>query len=67
MLLEKLQISQNTKQNQIKSNITWIDKGSEFYNKSMKPLSEDNDTEAYSTQNEGKPAINEIFLRTLEK
>ena len=33
----------------------------------MKPLSEDNDTEAYSTQNEGKPAINEIFLRTLEK
>ena len=67
MLLEKLQISQNTKQNQIKSNITWIDKGSEFYNKSMKPLSEDNDTEVYSTHNEGKPAINEIFLSTLEK
>ena len=33
----------------------------------MKPLSEDNDTEVYSTHNEGKPAINEIFLRTLEK
>ena len=33
----------------------------------MKPLSEDNYTEAYSTQNERKPAINEIFLRTLEK
>ena len=33
----------------------------------MKPLSEDNDTEIYSTHNEEKPAINEIFLRTLEK
>ena len=32
----------------------WVDKGSEFYNRSMKSWLEKNDTEMYSTNNEEK-------------
>ena len=31
----------------------WVDKGSEFYNRLMKSWLQDNDTEMYSTYNEG--------------
>ena len=32
----------------------WVDKDSEFYNRSMKSWIQDNDIEMYSTHNEGK-------------
>ena len=49
-----------------KSNKIRIDKGSEFYNRSMKPFLQNNDTEMYSTQNEGKSVIAEKSIRTLK-
>ena len=37
-----------------KSNKIWVDKGSEFYNRSMKSWLGKNDIEMYATHNEGK-------------
>ena len=49
------------------SNLTpnkiWIDKGSEFYNRSVKSWIEKNDIEMYFTNNEGKSVVAEIFIR----
>ena len=42
-----------------------VDKGSEFYNRSMKSWLQDNNTEVYSTHNERKYAVAENFIRTL--
>ena len=44
----------------------WVDKGSEFYNRSMKPWLEKNDIEMYSAHNEGKSVVPERFIRTLK-
>ena len=44
----------------------WVDKGGEFYNRSMKSWLEKDDIEMYSTQNEGKFVIPERFIRTLK-
>ena len=49
-----------------KPNKIWADKGSEFYNRSMKSWLQDNDIALYSTHNEGKPVVAEIFIRTLK-
>ena len=49
-----------------KPNKMWINKGSEFYNRSMKSWLEKNDMEMHSTQNQGKHAIAERFIRTLK-
>ena len=49
-----------------KLNKIWIDKGSEFYNRTMKSWLEKNDIEMYSTHNEGKSIIAERFIRTLK-
>ena len=49
-----------------KSNKTWVDKGSEFYNRSMKSLLQNNDIEMYSQHNEGKSVVAERFIRTLK-
>ena len=48
-----------------KSNKTWADKSSDFYNTSMKSWLQDNDTENYSTHNEGKSIVVEGFMRAL--
>ena len=40
----------------------WVDKGSEFYNRSMKPWLKDNDTELYLTLNEEKYVVTERFI-----
>ena len=40
----------------------WVDKGSEFYNRSMRLWLEENAKEMYSTHNEGKSVINERFI-----
>ena len=50
-----------------KPNKIWIDKGSEFYNRSMEPFLQSNDIEMSSMHNERKCAIAERFIRTLKK
>ena len=47
-----------------KPNKTWVDKGREFYNRSMKSWLEKN--EMYSTHNEGKSVVAERFIRTIK-
>ena len=49
-----------------KPNKIWVDKGSEFYNRSVKSWSKDNDIEMYSMRNEGKSVAAERFIRTLK-
>ena len=50
-----------------KPNKIWIDKGSEFYNRSMKSFLQNNDIEMYSTHNEGKSVVTaKRFIRTLK-
>ena len=43
----------------------WVDKGSEFYNRSMKSFLQDNDIEMFSTHNERKSVVTERSIRTL--
>ena len=57
---QKLLNKCNRKQNRI-----WVDKASEFYNRSMKSWLEKNALEMYLTHNEGKSIIAEIFIRSL--
>ena len=45
------------------TNKIWVDKGSEFYNRSTKPWLENNDIEIYSTHSEGKSVR---FITTLK-
>ena len=49
-----------------KPNKIWVDKGSEFYNSSVKKWLKDNDIEMYSIHNEGKSVVAERFIRTLK-
>ena len=49
-----------------KPNKTWVDKGNEFYNRSMKSWLEKNYIEIYFTYNEGKFIIAERFIRNLK-
>ena len=44
----------------------WVDKGSEFYNRSMKSWLEKNDIQMYSPHNEGKSVVAERFIKTLK-
>ena len=50
-----------------KLNNIWVDKGSEFYNRSLKSWSQDNDEEMHSTHNKGKSIVDERFIGTLKK
>ena len=43
-----------------------VDKGSEFYNRSMISWLQDSNIKTYSTSNEGKLVAAEGFLRTLK-
>ena len=43
-----------------------VDKGSEFYNRSMKSWPEENDIEMYSTHNKENSVVAERFIRTLK-
>ena len=49
-----------------KPNKIWADKSSDFYNRSMRSWLQDNDTENYSTHNEGKSIVVERFIWTLK-
>ena len=51
----------------LKPNKMWVDKGSEFCNRSVKSFLQNNDTEIYSTHNKGKSVLAETFVRTLKK
>ena len=51
----------NRKQNKI-----WVDKGSKFYNSSVKKWLKDDNIEMYSTHNERKSVVAERFIRTLK-
>ena len=50
-----------------KPNKICVDKGSEFYNRSMESFLQNNDIETYSACNEGKSVVAERFIRTLQK
>ena len=47
-----------------KANKIWLDKGSEFYNRSMKSWLEKSAIEIYSKYDEGKSVVAERFVRT---
>ena len=49
-----------------KPNNIWVDKGSEFYNRSMKSWLQYNDIETNSTHNERKSVIGERFVKTFK-
>ena len=40
-----------------KPNKIWVDKGSKFYNRSMKSFLQNSNIEMYSTHNEGKSVV----------
>ena len=42
----------------------WVDKGSDFYNRSIKSWLEKNDIEIYSTHNEGKSVVAKRYIKT---
>ena len=58
---KKILIGSNHRPNKI-----CVNKGSEFYNRSMKSWLRDNDIEIYLPHNEGKPVVTERFIRTLK-
>ena len=49
-----------------KQNKLWVDKGSEFYNRSMKSWLEKYVIEMHWTHREGKPVVTERFIRILK-
>ena len=49
-----------------KPNKIWVDQRSKFYNNPFKRLLKINNTEMYSTYNEGKSVVAERFIRTLK-
>ena len=49
-----------------KPNKIWVDHGSEFYNNKFKSILKENDIEMYSTFNDGKSVVAEIFIKTLK-
>ena len=49
-----------------KPNKIWVDQGSEFYNNVFKEWLNNNEISMYSTRNEGKSAVAERLIRTLE-
>ena len=49
-----------------KPNKIWVDKGGEFYNRSMKSWLGKNDIEIHSIHNEGKSVVAERFIRTIK-
>ena len=51
---------------QRKANKIWLDKVSEFYNRSMNSFLQNDDIEMYSTHNKGKSVVAERFIRTLK-
>ena len=55
-----------SKKSSRKPNQICVEKGGEFYNRSMKSWLEKHDIEMYSTHNEGKSVVAERFIRTIK-
>ena len=49
-----------------KPNKIWVEKGSEFYNRSFKKWLKENDIEIYSIHSEGKSFVSERCIRTIK-
>ena len=49
-----------------KPNKIWVDKGSKFYNRSIKKWLNKNEMKMYSTYNEEKSIVAEWLIRTLK-
>ena len=49
-----------------KPNKIWVNQDSEFYNNSFKKFLKTNNIEMYSTYNEGKSVVADIFITTLK-
>ena len=49
-----------------KPNKIWVDQGGELYNNLFKKFFKKNNIEMYSTYNERKSVVAEIFIRTLK-
>ena len=58
---QKILDSSNRKPNKI-----WVDQVGEFYNNLFKRFLKINNIEMYSTNNEGKSVVAEIFIKTLK-
>ena len=58
---QKILYDSKRKLNQIQ-----VDKGSGFYNRSVRSWLQDNNIEMYSTHKEGKSGVTERFIRTLK-
>ena len=56
----------NLKEPYRKPNKIWVDKGSEFYYRSMKSFLHKNEIEMYSVHNKGKSVAAERFIRTFK-
>ena len=54
------------KQSNRKQNKIWVDQGGEFYNNVFKKWLSDNDIIMYSTYNENKSVVAEIFIKTVK-
>ena len=61
ILSDSTELHSNRKPNKI-----WVDQGSEFCNSTFKDFLKINNTEMYSTYNEGKSVVAERFIRTLK-
>ena len=61
MIFKKILDGSNRKPNKI-----WVDKGSEFYNRSMKSWLQGNNIEMYSIHNEEISVVAERSIRTLK-
>ena len=58
---QKLLKDSNDKPNKI-----WLDKSSQFYNRSMKSFLQNNNIQMYSTHDKGKSIVAERYIRTLK-
>ena len=50
-----------------KGNKIWVDKNSEFYNRSVKSWLQDNNIEMHSTHNEATSVVGEKIIKTLKQ
>ena len=55
-----------TKMSNRKPKKLWVDRGTEFFNRTMDQWLKSNDVERYNTYNEGKAVVVERFNRTLK-
>ena len=60
-VFQKILDKSNRKPNEI-----WVDKSSEFYNRSIKSFLQSSGIEMYSAHKEGKSVVAERFIRTLK-